>query len=660
MRRLLLLLSLLLVSSFTGTVALAQDWQIVGTLPWRGSAAYFFNADEGVVGTGAYNFGNTARIYTTTNGGATWDMALLPNQNIQGQVTDIFFRDRQNGWATIAESSLSGWAGLYGTTDGGRNWKLIRQAAFPCGVRQTSRGLFFTDRGVSGTGIIFSPDNGTTFTVSAVNSAPLGIDFIDDLRGFVTAEGIGSGPHMITTDGGSTWNTVTNQAEAWGVAGDARSGNFVYAMEKNSTRPYFESAIEVRRPNGTIDRRWSGKDLAISGGIQAWKGCDPVYYVQGQGGAGGVFGLMRSTDGGMTWVNVGGPTNGSDTRFAVTGRGAVVYAFDGSGNILKTTTGGDGKLRATVKQDIKFSLVNLSAIQARECDSITVPIALTLPLCDSARVVSVEVLEDRQNVLFPLGFSGRFIGSTTARDTIRLRYRPERTGDESILVRIRLQQRDGYFEDTIITINAKGLPAEERYAVSDLTGTKTIDFGKLNICSGDSSRIITLRNTGCGDLRVQNISIGASAFELRSRIAPLTLGPGDERKYLIRFRPRTLGPHNAWIVFQTRDGKDSINLTGEGIPGTRGITISQSQITATTCDTIDVKIRLHNTSCGEIDIAGLSIPQPLQVVGFSNTIVPSDSTIDVTLRYAPSTTGNQTLTLAIDATIGGISTRHSA
>lgn len=647
MKRLLVLFFLAVVCC---SEVRAQDWQIVGTVTGRGSAAFFWNADEGIIGTGEYLSGVPARLYYTTDGGKIWNISILPNQNIQGQVTDIYFKDRQTGWCTITEAALAGWSGLYRSTDGGKSWKMMRQSQFPCGVRENSKGVYFTDRGASGTGIIHSADQGKTFSIAAVNSAPLGIDFIDDQRGYVTSEATSSAPHMITTDGGTTWNTIVNRVEAWGVIGVPSTNSFVYASEKNSNPPYVESSIEIRRPDGGVARRWEGKGNGITGGIAGWKGCRSIVYVQGQGGTDKVEGLMRSTDGGETWVNIGGPTNTFDTRFAVTGRGAVVYAFDKLGNIYKTVTGGDGTLRSTVRQDITFK--NIIPVQSRECDSVTVPIELVLSNCDSARVIFVEVLDDQHDQLYPVGQAGRFIGGAV-RDSVRLRYRPQEVGNPVFRVLVRLQQKDGYIEDTILTIPANGLPAAERYTIAELTGTKTIDFGRENICTGDSLRIVTLTNVGCGDLSLRNITLNSPAFELRSRVNPITLGAGDNRKYLVRFRPRGLGSHTAWLVFETRDGRDSIMLAGEGIPGTRGITIEQPPISATTCDTIEAKVRLHNVSCGELEIANVTTTQPLQVIGFTAVTLESDSTTEVTIRFAPSAGGNQTIALQLDATIGG-------
>lgn len=650
LRYLLFLFTLALTSS-----AIAQgDWQLLGKVPGdsRGSSAYFFNANEGVIGTGDYFLGGSARIYYTTDGGKTWALSLMPNLNIRGQVTDIWFKDRTNGWCTITEASYTGWSGLYHSVDAGRSWKLVRQSQSPVSVRENSRGVYFTDRGAGGTGIIFSGDGGKTFSVAAINAAPLGIDFVDDKNGFVTSETGGSAPQMRTTDGGATWVSSVSNYEAWGVFGDPATGDFIYASEKDGAKDATMSAINRVTKSGAMQTEWSDSAMVITGGIAGFRGCVSTIYVQGQGKRGKLKGFLRSKDGGNTWIPVGGPSHAHDTRFAVTGRGAVVYAFDNSANIYKTMTGGDGTLRATVQQDLTMKTVVLPRVEARECDSVTIPIELVLANCDSARLVGVEVLNDPLDELIPLTTKGRFIGGSI-RDTLRIRFRPQHSGTTAFQLKITLEQRDGFTEDTVLVLSAKGLPSAEILTVTEQTAPKTIDFGKQNICTGDSVRIVTITNNGCGDLELNDITLTQSAFELRSRIAPIRLSPGDDRSYLVRFRPRTLGAQGAWLVFHTRDGKDSIRVTGEGIPGQRGLELSQPVIASSTCDSVETKIKIRNTSCGDVDLANVLANAPLTILGFSGKILKPDSVIEITVRFAPKSGGNATHSLSIDASIGG-------
>ncbi len=654
MMRLVRSLFVLFVILSASRVAAQGDWQLLGKVPGdsRGSAAFFFNANEGVIGTGDYFLGGSARLYYTTDGGRTWSLSIIPNLNIKGQVTDIWFKDRSSGWCTITEASYTGWSGLYRSTDAGRSWKLMRQSQSPVSVRENSRGVYFTDRGAGGTGIIFSGDGGKTFSVAAINAAPLGIDFVDDMNGYVTSETGGSAPQMRTINGGATWTASQSNYEAWGVFGDPSTGDFIYASEKDGAKDASMSAINRVTKAGAVQQEWTDSAMVITGGIAGFRGCVSTMYVQGQGQRGKLKGFMRSKDGGNTWVPVGGPSHAHDTRFAVTGRGAVVYAFDNGANMYKTMTGGDGTLRATVQQDLTMKTVILPRVESRECDSVTIPIELVLANCDSARLFAVEVLNDPLSELLPLKTIGRFIGGNV-RDTLRIRFRPQQLGTTTFRIKVTLEHRDGYTEDTILNLDAKGLPSAEIFSVTEQTAPKTINFGKMNICAGDSVRIIRLTNNGCGDLEVNNITLTQSGFELRSRISPIRLSPGDDRKYLVRFRPRTLGAQGAWLVFHTRDGRDSIRVTGEGIPGQRGLELSQPAISSSTCDSVEAKIRIRNTSCGDVDLANVLASAPLTILGFGGKLLKPDSVIEITVRFAPKTGGAATHTLNIDASIGG-------
>jgi hypothetical protein len=71
-------------------------------------------------------------------------------------------------------------------------------------------------------------------------------------------------------------------------------------------------------------------------------------------------GLLRSTDFGQTWKLVGGPSSQhGHTRISVVGRGAVVFANDGFGNLWKTTNGGDGTMKPSMLGGVKIKIGDL-------------------------------------------------------------------------------------------------------------------------------------------------------------------------------------------------------------------------------------------------------------------------------------------------------------
>jgi photosystem II stability/assembly factor-like uncharacterized protein len=141
-------------------MALGQ-WVKVFTAPTTVTSGFFFNQDVGFIGTGVYvSTGTPAAIYYTLDGGQSWTRSLLPNQNIDGQFTDIWFRNRTVGYALLKQGVEKGWSGIYRTIDGGLSWELLYQADFGVAIRETKQGIFFTDRFY---GIKRSVDGGFTF-----------------------------------------------------------------------------------------------------------------------------------------------------------------------------------------------------------------------------------------------------------------------------------------------------------------------------------------------------------------------------------------------------------------------------------------------------------------------------------------------------------------
>ena len=211
----------------------AQNWTNLLTLNGNAAtSAFFFNASEGFIGTGFYftSSATPANIYYTHDGGTTWQQAQFPNPQIVGQVTDIYFRDRLHGWATIREALETGWSGIYHSKDGGRTWDFVHPAVFPGGIRETKRGVFYTDRDFN-PGVIFSSDQGKTWANIVRTTEPLGIDFMDDATGFVTTQANALGPHLLTVDSGNHWTSFQTGSEAWTPYGDPITRNFFLASE---------------------------------------------------------------------------------------------------------------------------------------------------------------------------------------------------------------------------------------------------------------------------------------------------------------------------------------------------------------------------------------------------------------------------------------------
>ena len=625
--------------------ASAQHWQKIFTIPTVGSAACFYNADVGCIGTGSYPGGYPAQIYYTTDGGKTWTRSLMPNMNLYGQITDIFFTSRFTGWATLRERIEHGWSGLYKTTDGGKSWELWFQAEFPVAVRQTSRAIFYTDRYV---GIHRSTDGGLSFQTIINSSGALGLDFLDDNIGISSGEGTSFAPWYVTVDGGNTWTPFDAPHEGWTAYADVATSQLFAASERNLLYPATEATILGSADNGaTFTMRFSGPGDAITGGIAGPRWCRSVIYAQGQdtnAKTAGIPGMLRSTDGGKNWLRVGGPSNYNDKRFAVTGKGAVVYAFDKSGGVWKTSDGGDGTLTASSLG--RITLTPLSAetpLTAKLCDSVDFHAQLQYSDCDSLIISGIAFLDDNIGEL-SVPKSGRYFGKdNTTSDTLTLRFKPRIVHSATERIRITLRQHDGLIQDTIISIKLQSLASSDVPFIAEAAPKNAMDFGIRSVCGDDSVRTMTITNIGCSPMPVLSLFTGGAPFNLLSSFSPFTLDPGESRQILLQFKPGAIGNTSGTLTLITATSHTVIALTGFGINGVRGYKLSQPQITSTICDSTEGDLLFKNISCAPIrlDSIGVSAPFRLDPITLP-AIIKNDSSILLHFHFVPNTDGSFT------------------
>lgn len=650
-RRLTIVFFLLLPIS-AGSVN-AQHWKKVFSAPGLGSAACFINPDVGCIGLGNYPGGYPARIYYTTDGGKSWTQSLMPNMNIFGQVTDIFFVDRMNAWATVRERIEHGWSGIYKTIDGGKTWDLWFQAEFPVSVRQTSRALFFTDRY---SGIKRSTDGGNTFQIVASSSGALGLDFLDDNIGISSSEGSANAPQYITFDGGANWIPYDIPHEGWTSYADVATGNLLFSSERNLN--FSESALFVTQNKANFLQVFSKNVDAITGGIAGTRWCRSAIYVQGQDSNSkrpDVIGLLRSLDGGLNWVNVGGPSNFNDKRFGVTGKGAVVYAFDKSGGVWKTIDGGDGALTASALGRITLTPLTKSLpLSSKLCDSTDLSFQLQYSDCDSLIVTEVAFIDDVLSELQLLKTGGYFGRDNAIFDTISIRFKPKKVRTLSERIRIRLRQADGFLQDTVITLSLEGLTTPDVPFINEVKPGEVMDFGSHTICGDDSVRIVTITNAGCSPMNVSSLTISGSPFALLSSFSPFTLDPGISRKVLVQFKPTVIGAFSGTLTLVTGTANRVISLAGSGENGSRGYRLFQPPVATTLCDSTEGDIIFKNISClpVRLDSIGVDVPFRFDPIGLPANI-KTDSSITIHFHFVPTTDGTFSIPVTIRS-FGGV------
>ncbi len=262
------------------------------------------SSTECYVGDGgaAGGVGGNAKVYKTTDGGATWTV-VLQTGGTAGFINGIAF-SKSNPQIGVLESDPPLGAGqpyfVYLTTNGGTNWNSV------------------TCPGVTG-------------AASAQNSV-----MVIDAQFF--GFGLNAAPSRVrfTSDGGSSWITAS-----LGIAGAFVSG-FAFNDDKMTGISATGDQTGSSLPN--IARTTNGSTFSIvntGAGLTGYGNCKfingtNVCYVSGSTGSPDI--VRRSTDGGATWTNMttGGNANITHMDFYKDVNNVIWgYAVCNDGTVMK-------------------------------------------------------------------------------------------------------------------------------------------------------------------------------------------------------------------------------------------------------------------------------------------------------------------------------------
>ncbi len=182
-----------------GIVIVTYDGGATWTDLWTGAsqgleAMSFPTQNTGYVGGWSNYFAKT------TDGGYTWT-AQTPGTDVW-YYTSIEFKDEWNGVVT-AQTNTG--VGVYTTNDGGAIWtEGSGLTGVPYKLTYVSGDTYFLV--TNGGDILKSTNNGLTWTsVHSGGGVLLGIEFYDSMTGIAVGDDI----VLKTTDGGTTWQTIT-------------------------------------------------------------------------------------------------------------------------------------------------------------------------------------------------------------------------------------------------------------------------------------------------------------------------------------------------------------------------------------------------------------------------------------------------------------------
>ena len=264
--------------------------------------------------------GTESELWKTSDGGETW-RDVFPHKLGGGDegVYNIFFKDSLTGW-------ISYWGlnpGLYGTTDGGENWVLLRLALYPLRALHfcpTSNLLLLGGRD----SMYSSPDLGNSWQ-SVLPCQALDFSFSTDFDGISSAwfihpdtdsAGI-SVPRdtevtIRTTDAGKTWQcSDSSYPITFGADFPLAIPNAAVCFAVPTLRirvlrsdNYGKSWHQIADFGPDIDTNTEEEIGPV--GFGAIRGDISRLYISSDSG------MFVSTDQGITWKNDGGPTAESD------------------------------------------------------------------------------------------------------------------------------------------------------------------------------------------------------------------------------------------------------------------------------------------------------------------------------------------------------------
>ena len=238
------------------TTDAGQNWLISQNILNR--CVGFFNSQDGIIGTLQFN----KPLFKTTNGGINWiQITTLPEPVTTGLCGISIVNEN----TAIACGSYSGNGLAYKTTDKGDTWSLI--------FSDTSKARSLVDT------YFWSPDSGLIAGGYNTSTYSNGVAVV-----------------LMTTDGGSSWNTVhkTNrQSEwCWKINFHSRTNGFI-SIERNSGLSYILKTTNTglnwtEIPFREYDQEGIGFINDNTGWVGGWSG--PTY---------------KTTNGGTNWSLAG-------------------------------------------------------------------------------------------------------------------------------------------------------------------------------------------------------------------------------------------------------------------------------------------------------------------------------------------------------------------
>ncbi len=311
--------------------------------------------------------------------GKTWTVTNLP---VTSGITAISFRNTDSGLVSIQP-----W-GSYFTGDRGNTWSYSNVGSFSevfCSSHSKAYGMN------SGGGFYQSVNNGQRWNSLNSNS---GTDFGVRNNGaaieLLTTTSILGSYVNFSNDSGITWNSNggTFVLDSYSIGLDSCNPSLLYIASENYYSPTQDSLSRLFR-SSDHGATWLVTFSAPFGYLAGSFSCSGHTQYAGTNSNG----ILRSTDQGITWKNIGGPNNVHDCRCLCAVNDNIIFALDSEGNIWATfNSGGDSILESSFPSTFSASPLALFATDTISCDSLTRSVSFQSAGCPLPYVFSTTVI----------------------------------------------------------------------------------------------------------------------------------------------------------------------------------------------------------------------------------------------------------------------------
>jgi photosystem II stability/assembly factor-like uncharacterized protein len=406
------------------------------------------------VGAMAYSSGvvwaGTSSLWSSTDQGVTWVKNPLSLSNI---VAHIFFLDRNDGLVTTHEGNV------YRTSDGGMTWDnvlSIGSATSACFLDNPDNILVSEFQ--PGT-VHYSRDGGSTWNTSYNDTWIRQIIPSVNGKAYLLSGDWATGGHVwISSDYGASWSEQMAAVNA---------DSYSFAIEQCNTKN-----IVVTNEGYSITAAYDGRSrlYASSDEGQTWNVTAnyPTKYFAGYAteGPNTVFaqtvsqvnlGVVRSTDHGNTWTNIGGPSSTGDTRLIAAIDDNTIVAADVGGNIWVThNSGGDSLTLLNYNGMAALTVAPINQqFSASSCKTEDTEIKLGIIGCSPAPGIldstwisgsPAITINDEQTAPRTLALS----------DSISIQYSPSASGNDTAQLFIRYDLGSGALDTSITIVGSLG------------------------------------------------------------------------------------------------------------------------------------------------------------------------------------------------------------